>query len=33
MVRDIERLTAERGLVFRMPSPFPQNSLQAARLA
>ena len=33
MVRDIERLAAERGLVFRLPTPFPQNSLQAARLA
>jgi 2-hydroxychromene-2-carboxylate isomerase len=33
MVREMERLTAERGLPFRMPSPFPQNSLNAARLA
>jgi 2-hydroxychromene-2-carboxylate isomerase len=33
MVREMERLTAERGLPFRMPSPFPQNSLYAARLA
>jgi 2-hydroxychromene-2-carboxylate isomerase len=33
MVRDVTRLAAERGLPFRMPSPFPQNSLQAARLA
>ena len=33
MVRELERLTAERGLPFRMPSPFPQNSLYAARLA
>jgi 2-hydroxychromene-2-carboxylate isomerase len=33
MVRDLERLAAEQGLSFRMPSPFPQNSLQAARLA
>jgi 2-hydroxychromene-2-carboxylate isomerase len=33
MVRDMERLTAARGLPFRLPSPFPQNSLHAARLA
>ena len=33
MVRDMERLAAERGLAFHMPTPFPQNSLQAARLA
>lgn len=33
MVRDIERLCAERGLTFRLPEPFPQNSLLAARLA
>ncbi len=33
MVREMERLTAARGLPFRMPSPFPQNSLNAARLA
>jgi 2-hydroxychromene-2-carboxylate isomerase len=33
MVREIERLTAARGLPFRLPSPFPQNSLYAARLA
>lgn len=33
MVRDMERLTGERGLPFRMPQPFPQNSLTAARLA
>ncbi len=33
MVREMERLTAARGLPFRMPSPFPQNSLLAARLA
>ncbi|HEY7550933.1 MAG TPA: 2-hydroxychromene-2-carboxylate isomerase [Hyphomicrobiaceae bacterium] len=33
MVRDMERLTAARGLAFRLPSPFPQNSLHAARLA
>ena len=33
MVRDIERLCLERGLTFRLPEPFPQNSLLAARLA
>ena len=33
MVREMERLTAARGLPFKMPSPFPQNSLRAARLA
>jgi 2-hydroxychromene-2-carboxylate isomerase len=33
MVRDMERLTAARGLPFRLPAPFPQNSLHAARLA
>lgn len=33
MVRDMERLTAARGLPFRLPSSFPQNSLHAARLA
>jgi len=33
MVRDLERLAASRGLPFSMPSPFPQNSLLAARLA
>jgi 2-hydroxychromene-2-carboxylate isomerase len=33
MVRDIQRLCAERGLTFRLPEPFPQNSLLAARLA
>jgi 2-hydroxychromene-2-carboxylate isomerase len=33
MVREMERMTAARGLPFRMPSPFPQNSLLAARLA
>ena len=33
MVREMERLTKQRGLPFRMPSPFPQNSLFAARLA
>jgi 2-hydroxychromene-2-carboxylate isomerase len=33
MVRDIERLAAERGLRFALPARFPQNSLAAARLA
>lgn len=33
MVREMERLSAARGLPFRMPSPFPQNSLLAARIA
>src|SRR5262245_22218387 len=33
MVRDMERLAAARDLPFRLPSPFPQNSLHAARLA
>ncbi len=33
MVRDIERIAQARGLAFRPPVPFPQNSLHAARLA
>lgn len=33
MVRDIERIAQERGLIFRLPEPFPQNGLMAARLA
>ena len=33
MVRDIERIAAMRGLAFRLPDPFPQNGLAAARLA
>ena len=33
MVRDMERVCAARGLPFRLPETFPQNSLQAARLA
>ena len=33
MWRDMERLAAERGLAFRMPEPFPQNSLSASRVA
>jgi 2-hydroxychromene-2-carboxylate isomerase len=32
MVRDMERLCAARGLRFKLPDPFPQNSLYAARL-
>ena len=33
MVRDVARIANERGLAFHLPKPFPQNSLQAARLA
>ncbi len=33
MVRDIERIAQARGLAFRLPDAFPQNSLHAARLA
>ena len=33
MIRDMERIAKSRGLAFRPPNPFPQNSLQAARLA
>lgn len=33
MVRDMERLAAARGLPFKLPTPFPQNSLYGARLA
>jgi 2-hydroxychromene-2-carboxylate isomerase len=33
MVRDVGRLAHARGLAFRMPDPFPANSLKAARLA
>jgi 2-hydroxychromene-2-carboxylate isomerase len=33
MERDIARIAQARGLVFRLPDPFPQNSLDAARLA
>src|SRR3954451_12806512 len=29
MVRDLQRLAAERGLRFALPAPFPQNSLVA----
>lgn len=32
MVRDMQRLTAARGLGFALPTPFPQNSLLAARV-
>ena len=31
-MRDIERLAGERGLAFRLPARFPQNSLLAARV-
>lgn len=33
MVRDMERLCGELDLPFKVPSPFPQNSLLAARIA
>lgn len=33
MWRDLERLTAELGLPFRRPEPFPQSSLLTARVA
>ena len=33
MVRDCERLCADLGLTFRLPDPFPQPSLMAARVA
>ena len=33
MVRDCERLCADLGLAFRLPDPFPQPSLTAARIA
>ena len=33
MVRDIARIAESRGLSFRLPEPFPQNSLLAARIA
>ena len=33
MVRDMERICAERGLAFTMPETFPQNGLYAARIA
>src|SRR2546423_5629661 len=33
MVRDCERQCAELGVPFRLPDPFPQNTLLAARVA
>jgi 2-hydroxychromene-2-carboxylate isomerase len=33
MIRDLERLSAERGLVFHSPTPFPQHSVLPARIA
>ena len=33
MVRDCERQAATLGLTFRLPEPFPQNTLTAARVA
>ena len=33
MLRDMQRLTSERGLKFQMPKNFPANGLLAARLA
>src|SRR5205085_7771435 len=33
MVRDCERQCAELGVPFRLPEPFPQNTLLAARVA
>jgi 2-hydroxychromene-2-carboxylate isomerase len=33
MVRDCERQCGELGLAFRLPDPFPQNTLLAARVA
>jgi 2-hydroxychromene-2-carboxylate isomerase len=33
MVRDCEREAAALGLTFRLPDPFPQNTLTAARVA
>ena len=33
MVRDIDRIAHARGIPFKMPSPFPQNSILAARAA
>ena len=33
MVRDCERQAAALGLTFRLPEPFPQNTLLAARVA
>jgi 2-hydroxychromene-2-carboxylate isomerase len=33
MVRDIQRIAAERGLTFKLPELWPANSVKAARLA
>jgi len=33
MVRDIERISQDRGISFKLAEPFPQNGLAAARLA
>jgi 2-hydroxychromene-2-carboxylate isomerase len=33
MVRDIQRIAAERNLTFKLPVPWPANSVKAARLA
>jgi 2-hydroxychromene-2-carboxylate isomerase len=33
MIRDLERQSADRGLVFHRPTPFPQTSLLPARIA
>jgi 2-hydroxychromene-2-carboxylate isomerase len=33
MWRDLERICSDEGLPFRQPSPFPQNSVLAARVA
>ena len=33
MVRDLERLCADRGLTFRLPAAFPAHSLKGARMA
>lgn len=33
MVRDMQRICAERGLPFEMPDPFPANSVFAVRIA
>ena len=33
MLRDMERICHDRGIPFRMPAAFPQNSVRAARLA
>ncbi|MFM2422746.1 MAG: hypothetical protein RL291_1276 [Pseudomonadota bacterium] len=30
--RDVERIAESRGLTFKMPDPFPQNSMKAARI-